>query len=98
MRMTHAHRPSKGAWCRRTAGASGGRLKHEALERRVREAVGRPLVLGNGSEAPVEADGGLIPVEHRPLEPRAASLEGCTGDPRQQPLADAAPARFGPHK
>src|SRR2546427_6719758 len=69
----------------------------EPLERIPGEPVRGPLIERDGSQAPVEPDRGLVPVEHRPLEPRASALESRARQPCEQALADAEPARFGSH-
>ena len=48
-----------------------------------------------GPQGPVEADRGLVPVEHRPLQPAAAALDGQPGQHGQQRLADPPAAVLG---
>ena len=46
----------------------------------------------------VEVDGGLVPVEHVPLQTGAAFFDGCGCDLIQQRLADSLAAKFGKHE
>src|SRR5690606_10532248 len=43
----------------------------------------------------IEADRGRVPVEHRPFEPRAITLDAKLGEMRKQRLAEPRAARFG---
>ena len=54
----------------------------------------RPLVHWNCSNSPVEADGEIVPVEHRPLESAAVTLDCNSRKRRKQREANATPARF----
>ena len=52
-----------------------------------------------GAQAAVEVDGGLVPVEHVPLQPRAAFLRRrWRRRGQQERFADALPAKCGEHE
>src|SRR6185312_17414417 len=63
-------------------------------ERRARQAENAPLVHRYRAQTAVEPDGGLVPVEDRPLEPRAAPLERGTCEVGEQLPADPPAARL----
>jgi hypothetical protein len=56
-------------------------------------AIVDPSTAATSTQGPVEGDRGCVPIEHRPIEPRAAALERRVREPREQAPADAAPAR-----
>jgi hypothetical protein len=62
------------------------------------DAHDAPLIEKPRSQAPVEVDSGLVPVQNVPLQADAAALRGASGDFRQQGFADALPAVAGQHK
>src|ERR1700723_1795522 len=74
--------------------SSAGR---EPGERVARQPLDGPLVHADGADGAVEADGGLVPVEDRPLEPAIAALGAHLRQPRQERLAVAAASLVLPH-
>src|SRR6516162_9118218 len=75
-----------------------GSAAREVLERRAAHAHDGPLILRDRADAAVEGDRRRVPVEYRPVEPRAAALERRAREPRQQAPADAAAARLRAHE
>src|SRR5690349_19663437 len=69
-----------------SAASAGG----EPFQRAVADATDPPLRHHCRTEALVEIDRRLVPVEHGPLEARAVALDCERSDPLQQRLADAA--------
>src|SRR5207247_543516 len=51
-----------------------------------------------GAEGSIEIDGGLVPVQDRPLETAAAALLGELRQAREDRLADALAAQLGLYK
>jgi hypothetical protein len=70
------------------------RLVRQAVQVRAGEAKDGPLVHGPRAERAVEADGGLVPVQHPPFQPPAAALARQPGQVPQQRAPRAAPARL----
>ena len=56
------------------------------------QAECRPFVLRDGAERAVEADRGLVPVEHHPFQAAEPFLHAAPGERCEQRLADALPA------
>src|SRR5258706_15216881 len=73
-------------------------LVGELRERRTREALDDPLLHRRGTEARVEPDRRLVPVEHGPLEAPVVPLDSDPRERRHQRTADAASARDRPHE
>src|SRR5438552_3589966 len=56
------------------------------------EAKGRPVDFCSGADFFVEIDGELVPIEHRPFQPRTSSLDGNRGELAEQRRANPAAA------
>src|SRR5688572_3805414 len=69
----------------------------QACQRFAGHAIGRPLVHRHRTEALVEVDRSLIPIQDRPLEPTAAPLHGKAGQVLQQRGAAAMAAKLLAH-
>jgi hypothetical protein len=76
----------------RKFGSVALRLGGEAGQGVAGEALGGPLVHPGGTDGAVKGDGGLVPVQDRPLEPAVSALDADPGQLRQQrPAVAVAP-------
>jgi hypothetical protein len=66
--------------------------RRQPPDRRALDPVQHPLGQSGGAERCVERERRLVPVERRPLQPRAVALRGDAGDVREQRPADAGAA------
>src|SRR5512139_2939422 len=76
----------------------GARRCAKLCQRGTIEAHHGPVVHRPRTKRLVEADRRFVPVEHRPFEPRAATLDCQCGEVGEQRLAKSAAARRGAHE
>src|ERR1700730_19072549 len=72
-----------------TSWATGARSARQSAQRSPGEAGEDPLSPELGPQAPVEANRGTVPVEHRPLHPPAPAPDRDAGQRTEQRLAGA---------
>src|SRR5260370_10641336 len=93
---TESSRPSDTAT--RTRWATEPRPARQSAQRRPGEAGEDPLPLELGPQASVEANGGPIPVEHRPLHPPAPAPDRDAGQRAEQRLPRPRAPLLGQHE
>ena len=72
---------------------SSGHLLRQGLQRLAVQPSDGPAIHSLGAQAVIEADGGGVPIEHRPLEPAQILFNAAPGQRPQQRLARARSAR-----
>src|SRR5258708_35692438 len=62
------------------------------------QAVGRPLIIADGSERSIERDTWSVPVQDGPFDPAAVVFDGESRQSGKQRLSVASPALLGAHE
>src|SRR5438552_14262023 len=70
----------------------------QALQCTAGDAGDPPVREYDGAKALVKANGALVPIQHRPLEPTALPCACNSGERGQQGSADSSAAVLGPHE